>query len=177
LVWRLRIGDPGPLSQRLSAAADAGDPVHITEWDLRRTESFTVARGSQLLVCENPGVVEALADRGVEGWGAVCTAGEPNLVVDRVLASLAAAGATLRYHGDFDLPGLAIANRAVGRYGVRPWLMDADDYVSAVRADGLELRGAEVEPRWDPELGAVMRLHGRAVHEESVLADLLHSLR
>jgi hypothetical protein len=54
--------------------------------------------------------------------------------------------------------------------------MDADDYVSAVRADGLELRGAEIEPRWDPELGAAMRRHGRAVHEESVLAGLLQSL-
>ena len=176
LVWRLRIDGAGPLSQRLDAAADVGDPVHITERDLRRTDSFTVARGSRLLVCENPGVLEALADRGVEGWGAVCTAGEPNLVVDRVLASLAAAGAALHYHGDFDWPGVAIANRAVERYGVRPWRMGANDYVSAVRADGLELRGAEVEPQWDPELGAAMRRHGRAVHEESVLTDLLAAL-
>ncbi len=176
LVWQLRIEDAGPLSRRLGAAADVGDPVHITERDLRRTGTFTVARGSRLLVCENPGVLEALADRGVQGWGAVCTAGEPNLVVDRVLANLATAGAALHYHGDFDWPGVAIANRAVERHGVRPWRMDADDYVSAVRADGLELRGAAIEPRWDPELGAAMRRHGRAVHEESVLADLLQSL-
>lgn len=60
--------------------------------------------------------------------------------------------------------------------GVRPWRMGTEDYVSAVRADGLELRGADIEPRWDPELGAAMRRHGRAVHEESVLAGLLHSL-
>ena len=176
LVWRLRIEDAGPLSQRLGAAADVGDPVHVTERDLRRTDSFTVARGSRLLVCENPAILEALADRGVEGWGAVCTAGEPNLVVDRVLARLATGGARLHYHGDFDWPGVAIANRAVERYGVRPWRMDTEDYVSAVRADGLELRGADIEPRWDPELGAAMRRHGRAVHEESVLAGLLHSL-
>lgn len=176
LVWRLRIDGAGPLSQRLGAAADVGDPVHITERDLRRTDSFTVARGFRLLVCENPGVLEALADQGVEGWGAVCTAGEPNLVVDRVLVSLAAAGAALLYHGDFDWPGVAITNRAVDRYGVHPWRMDADDYARAVRADGPELRGAEVEARWDPELGAAMRRHGRAVHEESVLTDLLDAL-
>lgn len=176
LVWRLRIDDAGAFARRLSAAADAGDAVHITEWDLRRAASATAPRGSRLLVCENPAVVEAMAERGIEGWGAVCMAGEPNLVVDRVLAGLASGGARLHYHGDFDWPGIAIANRSVDRYGVRPWRMNADDYLRAVRADNPVLRGGEVEPRWDPELGAAMRGHRRAVHEESVLADLLDEL-
>ena len=177
LTWRLRITGESPLSGRLGAAADAGDPVHLTEWDLRRSTSFTPVGSARLLVCENPAVLEALAERGIEGWAAVCIAGEPNLVVDRVLTNLAGAGLVLHYHGDFDWPGLAIANRAVERYGVRPWRMGATDYVSAVRGDGPELRGAPVEPLWDPELGAAMRRHGRAVHEESVLAGLLEALR
>ena len=125
LVWQLRIEDDGPLAQRLGAAAEVGDPVHVTEWDLRRAASITAERGTRVLVCENPAVLEALADRGSQGWSAVCTAGEPNLVVDRILPAVAKAGADLRYHGDFDWPGIAIANRAVARYGVRPWRMTA----------------------------------------------------
>jgi uncharacterized protein (TIGR02679 family) len=176
LVWRVRIEEAGPLGARLRAAADVGDPVHITEWDLRRSSSVTAVRGQRVLVCENPAVVEALAQHGVEGWGAVCTAGEPNLVVDRVLAGLSGTGAVLHYHGDFDWPGIAIANRAVQRYGARPWRMGAEEYVRAVRGDGPILRGGEVEPLWDPELGAAMRGHRRVVHEESVLTDLLDAL-
>ena len=176
LVWNLRTRGTEALSLRLNAAAGVGDPLHITERDLRRTQALTPVPGSRILVCENPAVVEALADRGIPGWGAVCTAGEPNLVVDRVLASLADCGVVLRYHGDFDWAGLAIANRAIERYGVRPLRMNVDDYLAAVRGDGPKLRGAETEPLWDPELGPAMRRHARAVHEESVLADLFDAL-
>jgi hypothetical protein len=33
-----------------------------------------------------------------------------------------------------------------------------------------------VEPVWDAELGAAMRHHGVAVHEEAVLSDLLDAM-
>lgn len=176
LVWGLRVEDAGPMTRRLNASAQAGDPVHITAWDLRRVDAFAPLDGCRVLVCENPGVLEAIASRRIHGWAAVCTAGEPNLVVASVLASLAQAGASLHYHGDFDWPGIAIANRAIVRHGVAPFCMAAEDYVRAVRGDAPELRGATVEPSWDPELGAAMRSHQRAVHEESVLAELLHAL-
>ena len=117
-----------------------------------------------------------MAERDLPGWTAVCTSGEPNLVVDRVLGGLSSAQARLRYHGDFDWPGIAIANRVIARFDARPWHMTADDYVQAVRSDGPVLIGTPAEPSWDPELGAAMRSHGRAVHEESVLAALLASL-
>lgn len=176
LVWGLRIDDDSPLGRRLGAASDAGDPVHITEWDLRRVERFAPRVGTKVIVCENPRVLEGLAETGVAGWTAVCTSGEPNLVVDRVLIDLALSGADLRYHGDFDWPGIAIANRAIVRYGVTPWRMTVEDYVNAVRGDGLALSGPAVEPDWDSELGAAMRSHGRAVHEESVLVEMLSAL-
>jgi uncharacterized protein (TIGR02679 family) len=106
----------------------------------------------------------------------VCTAGEPNLVVDAVLAGLAGAGAQLWYHGDFDWPGIAIANRIITRFGATPFQMSAADYAAAVRADAPALGEQFTEPAWDAELGALMRRHDRAVHEESVLPGLLAAL-
>ena len=129
-----------------------------------------------LLVCENPRVVEGLAECRVDGWAAVCTAGEPNLVVDKVLGNLSRAGADLYYHGDFDWPGIAIANRMIARFCARPWQMTADDYLHAVRSDGPALVGKQTEPEWDPELGAAMRRYRRAVHEETVLALIIDGL-
>lgn len=177
LVWGLPV-TPGsdPVARRLAVAGEAGDPVHLTAWELRRIEGLPVPSGTRVLVCENPRVVEAVAEMLIEGWAVVCTSGEPNLVVDDVLGRLATAGADLWYHGDFDWPGVAIAERVTARFGARPWRMSAADYVAAVRTDGPPLVGAPVEPRWDPELGAAMRDHGRAVHEESVLAEMLDEL-
>lgn len=172
LVLGLRIAGYSPLARRLGLAADTHDPVHLTEWDLRRSGPLRVTPATTVLVCENPRVVEAVAERDIS-VSVVCVSGEPNLVVDRVLTDLADNGARLLYHGDFDWPGIAIANRAVERYAVQPWLMSADDYLDAVAAGGPELVGREAEPSWDAELGAAMRSHGRAVHEESVLPQLL----
>lgn len=176
LVWGLRIACDSPVAARLAIAARAGDPTHVTEWDLRRSPHFTPLPDTRVLVCENPRVIEGMAERGLGGWAAVCTSGEPNLVVDKVLRHLAQSSIELRYHGDFDWPGVAIANRAIERYGVVPWRMTVDDYTRAVRSDGLRLGDPAVEPVWDSELGAAMRTRGRAVHEESVLSGLLDAL-
>ena len=88
----------------------------------------------------------------------------------------AQAGARLRYHGDFDWPGIAIANRLVAEVGVVPWRMEADQYLAALHGPRVPLLGTPIEPVWDRELGAVMRHYGAAVHEEAVLDDLLDAL-
>lgn len=176
LVWGLRITGDSPIAVRLEIAARAGDPTHVTEWDLRRSPQFTPLPDKRVLVCENPRVIEGMAERGLGGWAAVCTSGEPNLVVDKVLRQLAQSSIELRYHGDFDWPGVAIANRAIERYGVVPWRMTVDDYKRGARSDGLRLGDPAVEPVWDSELGAAMRTRDRAVHEESVLSELLDAL-
>lgn len=176
LVWGLRPTGPEPQARRLREAADAGDPVHITGWDVRRLAGLGDLRTVTVLVCENPRVLEAVAERGTATWPVVCTSGEPNTVVTDVLALLASAGATLRYHGDFDWPGVAIANRIVERFGAVPWRMSAADYVAAVRPHAPMLAGAPVQPSWDAELGAAMRAAGRAVHEEAVLGELMEAL-
>lgn len=152
-----------------------GGLVHLTPWDLARSPA-RVASGTTVLVCENPRVLEAFAERRPDTI-VVCTAGEPNLVTLDVLRELRATGANLRYHGDFDWPGIAIANRLVRNLGVRVWHMTAADYRSAVAAlpDRLELTGPRVDPDWDAALGRAMSELGTVVHEESVLESLVVS--
>lgn len=172
LVWRLRAAGDGSVARRLEVAASAGDPVHVTEWDLRRIAGWHPE--PRVLVCENPRTLEFLAEQGVLGWSVVCTSGEPNLVADTVLGALA--GASVFIHGDFDWPGIAIVNRAVRRHGVRPLAMGVADYLSGVVASAPLLSGAPEEPSWDGELGAAMRRRGRVLHEESVLDGLLQRM-
>jgi uncharacterized protein (TIGR02679 family) len=165
------LGDEPP-ARRLRLAADDGDPVHLTSWDLDRG-ALRMPRGRAVLVCENPRVLEAAAAVHGGACAVVCTSGMPGSVAVRLLERLGAEGVALRYHGDFDWPGIAIANRLVATVGCVPWLMTADDYVAGLRADGLPLTGREVTPLWDASLGATMCARGVAVHEEAVLDGLL----
>ncbi|HEX8134380.1 MAG TPA: TIGR02679 family protein [Actinomycetes bacterium] len=165
-------------ARRLELAAAAGDPVHLTPWDLQRAELLATS-GVPVLVCENPRVLEAVAQTYSGRIPVVCTAGQPTLVVLDVLQRLSDGGAVLRYHGDFDWPGIAITNRLVAEFGVQPWLMGAEHYLTALGDGGparLALTGTPVDPVWDDELGPAMRHHGVAVHEEAVLRDLLTAL-
>lgn len=160
---------------RLRLAADAGDPVHLTAWDLDR-DGLSVEPGTWMLVCENPRVLKAVAQARGGAVTVVCTAGMPGLVAIEVLRRLAGFGATMAYHGDFDWPGIAIANRLVAQVGCRPWRMSAADYVAGARGDGPPLAGSAVSPSWDPTLGAAMADRGVAVHEEAVLDTVLTNL-
>jgi uncharacterized protein (TIGR02679 family) len=163
-----------PVSQRLRLAADAGDPMHLTAWELRRCE-LALPSDRSVLVCENPRVLEAVAETYGGLMPVVCTSGEPNTVVTAVLDRFAPA-VQLRYHGDFDWAGIAIANRLLARFEMSPWLMTASDYEAGLQPGSPSLLDAPIQPSWDAELGATMRLHGKAVHEESVLATLLDEL-
>jgi uncharacterized protein (TIGR02679 family) len=99
-----------------------------------------------------------------------------------LLDALVAAGARLAYRGDFDWPGIGMANRIAGRYHARTWRMNAADYeqhvaVARDRATPLQpLSGAAVDAAWDPELAPVMVALGVAVQEESALELLLTDL-
>ncbi|MGH3942546.1 MAG: TIGR02679 family protein [Pseudonocardiaceae bacterium] len=177
LTLGLRSTGAAATAQRLILAADAGDPLHLTPWDLRHTD-LRMPTETSVLVCENPHVLEAVAQTHGGRVPVVCTAGQPALVVLDVLQRLADDGAVLRYHGDFDWPGISITNRLVAELGVQPWLMNAEHYTAAL-GDGfprVPLTGNPVDPVWDAELGAAMRHHGVAVHEEAVLHDLLTAL-
>jgi uncharacterized protein (TIGR02679 family) len=96
-----------------------------------------------------------------------------------LLSQLALAGARLCYHGDFDWPGLRIANHVMREHNAGPWRFNAADYIAAVRtASGLaqRLEGVTVKASWDDELAAAMHEHGVAVAEEAVAAQLLSDL-
>jgi Protein of unknown function C-terminus (DUF2399)/Phenazine biosynthesis-like protein len=100
----------------------------------------------------------------------------PGAAATVLLRQLAAAGARLRYHGDFDWPGTTIANGIIGRLGARPWRLDSGAYRSAAALGGASLRGRPVTAAWDPPLTAAMLEVGVKVEEERVLGDLLADL-
>ena len=175
LVLGIRSASRTPLAERLRLAAAAGDPLHLTAWDLRRRGDAAVDV-DRVLVCENPRVLESIAQRFASDFAVVCSSGQPNTVVTEVLAWLRKSGCDLRYHGDFDWPGIAITNRMVAQHAVAPWLMSVADYESGLHGGGPPLVGTPGEACWDPDLGAAMREHGIAVHEETVLDRLLCAL-
>ncbi|MEV4253433.1 TIGR02679 family protein [Spirillospora sp. NPDC049652] len=159
----------------------AGAETHLTLRDLHRM-SWRLPPETEVFVCENPRVVEAAADRGA-GRPVVCLSGNPSSTGLALLDALIGARALLCYRGDFDWPGLAIANRVISRYGARPWRMGAADYeahVAIARKRGTPLpplAGEPVEASWDVELTPAMLALGVAVHEETVLELLVGDLR
>jgi hypothetical protein len=96
-----------------------------------------------------------------------------------LLRGLIKQGALVRYHGDFDWPGTAIAGRILAA-GARAWRMGAGDYKEAVAAassaDKLPLAGTPGPTPWDPQLATNMSRIGVAVHEEALLDVLLADL-
>ena len=107
-----------PTSRRLSP----GEPVHLSLRSLlRRPPTWHVAQ-RDVFVCENPNIVAIAADRlGAACAPLACTDGMPSAAQQTLLAQLAAAGARLRYHGDFDWPGLVIGNFVMREFGAEPW--------------------------------------------------------
>jgi uncharacterized protein (TIGR02679 family) len=128
-------------------------------------------------VCENPTVVaEAANVVGSSSAPLVCASGHPAGAATVLLRQLAESGANLRYHGDFDWPGITIANGLFARFGVGPWQFDAAAYRAAARSGGSLLRGRAVQAAWDSELTEAMLTLGRKIEEEQVLASLLADL-
>ncbi|MGH9190161.1 MAG: TIGR02679 family protein [Acidimicrobiales bacterium] len=164
----------------LDERTEAGWESHLTVRDLRRIDVRAPDDGV-VYVCENPRVLEAAVDAGSRS-ALVCSQGQPAVVVTALLSRLAQCGSELRYHGDFDWPGIAIANLLVGSYQCRPWQFGSADYVNALA--GLApvvvelpvLYGAQVRSSWDEQLAEEMASAGRAVHEELLLNDLLADL-
>ncbi|MEV5748322.1 TIGR02679 family protein [Actinoallomurus sp. NPDC052308] len=173
------LGDE-PAVRLLRDRTRAGYETHLTLRDLTRV-TWRLPPGTEVFVCENPRVVEAAADRGCVR-PLVCASGNPTTTALTLLDALHAAGARLTYRGDFDWPGIAIANRVIDRYAARPWRMRAADYeqhVATARDRGtplLPLTGAPVDALWDPELTPAMTALGVAVQEESALELLLTDL-
>ncbi|MFT3850146.1 MAG: TIGR02679 family protein [Propionivibrio sp.] len=157
-----------------------GEPAYVSLRALLRTPPGWLVDGCDIHVCENPNLVAIIADTlGADAAPVVCTDGMPSAAQRTLLLQLAAAGARLHYHGDFDWPGLAIGNWVMRACGARPWRFGSVDYVAALReipAGRRTLGPASIDADWDAGLAPAMRTYDQAVDEEAVAAILLKDL-
>jgi uncharacterized protein (TIGR02679 family) len=163
----------------VSITLSAGEPVHLSLRKLLRDPPSWAVLDRDVFVCENPSIVAIAADRlGGSSAPLVCTDGMPSAAQRTLMSQLAAAGAHLRYHGDFDWPGLTIGNFIMRALGARPWRFTADDYLAACQGCA-SLLAAEgrIEAQWDPSLAGVMAERALTIHEEAVSDLLLEDLR
>jgi uncharacterized protein (TIGR02679 family) len=173
ITWGLRPPGADRWSVMMRERADLSLVTHLTVHELQRAGELTRA-GEIIHACENPQVLQRLAAAGVERPVA-CMSGNP------AAAGMALLGRTVvRYHGDFDWPGIAIARRIFDR-GAQPWRFGRDDYVDAIdRLDAdrrLGLSGRAEATPWDEGLRAAMTAADVAVHEEAIVHLLLADLR
>ena len=161
-------------------APPSGEPGYLSLRALLRAPPGWRVAGRTVYVCENPNLLAIAADNlGPRCAPMVCTDGMPAAAQRSLLDQLATAGALLRYHGDFDWPGLGIANQVMDKHGAAPWRFGADDYRAALALapmPGRALHGAETEASWDAALADAMRAGQRAIDEEMVSTSLLGDL-
>ncbi|MEV6693889.1 TIGR02679 family protein [Micromonospora sp. NPDC051196] len=174
LVAGIRPDGSSPLARALSAWADAAEGSVVTLAQLNRHPVGQV--GETVYVVENPAVVAvALRRFGAACPPLVCISGWPSTAAILLLRRLAASGASLRYHGDFDGEGLRIAAHVMSKTTARPWLFHAEDYLRAVPRSGPPVGRVDDTP-WDPALAEAVRAQGIAVLEEVVVDALLVDL-
>jgi uncharacterized protein (TIGR02679 family) len=168
------VGD-SPAARSLRFYREMGEPCRVLLRHVMRDPPAFDTGHSVVFVCENPAVVAAAAQRlGIKTAPLVCTEGQPTTAVRLLLDQLSRSGCRLLYHGDFDWPGIQIANLMHARHSASAWRMSVEDYCAAPKAVPLE--GAAVEAHWDGRLASCMTEDGRSVHEEQVLATLLGDL-
>ena len=165
------------LAEWLVGAARLGVPFYVTLHQLM-TLPLTI-RGALVRVCENPAVLRrASAELGAGSAPLLCTEGQPSAAFHQLADAVVSGGGQLRYHGDFDWPGLAIASSVMRRHGALPWRMGAADYLAGLRVDveHVKLTGTPQSAPWDPELGQVMTAAGRVLFEENMADNLVRDL-
>jgi uncharacterized protein (TIGR02679 family) len=160
-------------------AAEAGVPAYASLRALLRSPPALAVDGRPVYICENPNVIAIAADRlGPRCAPLVCTDGMPAAAQRTLLTQLARTGAWLLYHGDFDWPGLRIANQVIRTFGAQPWRLGSGDYAAcAISSTGHLLAGAPVAASWDAALAPTMQARGLAIPEEAVAATLLQDLQ
>lgn len=173
----------------LEVMREARMPMLLTLDQVRSGGVRALPRGAAIHVCENPTVVEVVAERWARTPGGaqpvevcppvlVCTFGQPSTAVLDLLKKLAEDGAECRYHGDFDWSGLRIARYLSGQVAWVPWRYCAADYRAAAQ-NGMPSRpltGQSAESPWDPGLAIAMKERGLAVEEEAVATLLAQDI-
>lgn len=182
--------DPAGASAQASAAALEGMrtarmPLVLTLDQVRSGGVQALPTDQIVHVCENPTIVEVAArawgcsDAGGSAPVLICTWGQPSTAVVELIAILTGRGAGCRYHGDFDWPGLQIAQALRRRVRWTPWRYTSTDYLAVVEGGdlpSLALEGRPVPSPWDPRLAEVMAAHGLAIEEEAMAETLANDL-
>ncbi|MGJ7541509.1 TIGR02679 family protein [Variovorax sp. LT1R16] len=170
-----------PLDDGAMAGWTPGEPAYLSLRQLLRTPPAWAVEGRLVFVCENPNLLAIAADRlGARCAPMVCIDGMPAAAQRTLLNQLLHAGAQLRYHGDFDWPGLQIANHVMRTWHAKPWRLATNDYEAAVRgAPHLrrDLAETNIDAAWDPLLAPAMRRHGLSIAEEAVADALIEDLQ
>lgn len=177
LVLNLSADGDG-LGEWLTSAKTYGTPFYVTLHQLV-TMPITVRAHQLVHACENPAILRRAAGQlGADAQPLICTEGQPSTAFHRLAAAITKSGGKLAYHGDFDWPGIAIANGIIARHKAYPWRLATADYETAIKnnADYVSLAGTPQPTPWAPTLAAAMTAHGRAVYEESVVDDLIADL-
>jgi uncharacterized protein (TIGR02679 family) len=162
------------LGRLATVAREHGEPLHLSLRALLRSNVRWQTRGQTVFVCENANLLAIAADRlGASCSPLVCTDGMPSASQRTLLRQLADAGARLRYHGDFDWPGINIGNYVLRTFGATAWRFDAQHYVPHV---GRALSGAPIDASWDADLKPALAAGGYVLEEEAVASPLLGDL-
>ena len=167
------------LGEWLTSASTHGIPFYVTLHQLV-TMPLAFQAGVIVHACENPAVLRrAAGELGPAARPLICTEGQPSTAFHRVAAAITSADGALRYHGDFDWPGVGIAASIIDRHHATPWRFTVPDYEAAIKADAdhVRLAGSGRPTPWDPGLEETMTAHGRAVYEEAVAATLVADLK
>lgn len=177
LVLRLPVCSAHGLDAALGHYHDLAEPTWLTLRQLLRYPPEWDVAGRDIFVCENPAVLAEAAERlGCHSAPLITTWGRPGAAVLTLLEQLEAAGAVLHYHGDFDWPGIGIANALLSRFAMHPWRMGAADLEASAHLEGKPLEGRSLEAAWDPRLRETLEARGRALHEEQLIETLLGDL-
>jgi uncharacterized protein (TIGR02679 family) len=157
-----------------------GEPQYASLRLLARRPLGWAVASRPILVCENPNLVAILADQlGTACPPVVCVDGHLGAAQRTILKQLKESGADLRYHGDYDWPGISIANYVIAKYGAVPWHFSAADYVAAAKSApqlAIPLSGRPVIASWDADLTTAMIKTGIKIEEEAIaewIIDLL----
>jgi uncharacterized protein (TIGR02679 family) len=176
LTWGLPLLGDSAVARAAHAMTGAGLPLHLSATALRHAP-LRVEGGAPVLVVENPRLVESAAQRRLPA-AVLCTNGNATTAPMEAIGALRVSGARLRYHGDVDTPGLAMASRAAEQ-GCVPFHMSAQAYLAALEMAAVQGVALPHDPGpipptpWDPGLADAFAAHRLVVHEERVMDEVL----